>query len=146
MQVAEKDILHEMVKIAKKKVCARLLMFSNIIVTFHFSMHTCQNPWKNFLSLGFRATLLHIKSDISSVILFVLQPDYHVKEKILILIDTWQEAFGGSRARYPQYYAAYQEMLVNAIIFCSPSINNMLLVLTNNKYISETKWCLFQYI
>ena len=146
MQVAEKDILHEMVKIAKKKVCERLLMFSNIIVTFHFSMHTCQNPWKNFLSLGYRATLLHIKSDISSVILFVLQPDYHVKEKILILIDTWQEAFGGSRARYPQYYAAYQEMLVNAIIFCSPSINNMLLVLTNNKYISETKWCLFQYI
>ena len=146
MQVAEKDILHEMVKIAKKKVCERLLMFSNIIVTFHFSMHTCQNLWKNFMSLGFRATLLHIKSDISSVILFVLQPDYHVKEKILILIDTWQEAFGGSRARYPQYYAAYQEMLVNAIIFCSPSINNMLLVLTNNKYISETKWCLFQYI
>ena len=146
MQVAEKDILHEMVKIAKKKVCECLLMFSNIIVTFHFSMHTCQNPWKIFLSLGFRATLLHIKSDISSVILFVLQPDYHVKEKILILIDTWQEAFGGSRARYPQYYAAYQEMLVNAIIFCSPSINNMLLVLTNNKYISETKWCLFQYI
>ena len=145
MQVAEKDILHEMVKIAKKKVCERLLMFSNIIVTFHFSMHTCQNPWKNFLSLGFRATLLHIKSDISSVILFVLQPDYHVKEKILILIDTWQEAFGGSRARYPQYYAAYQEMLVNAIIFCSPSINSdcMLLsillqkVLWNNKYVSR---------
>jgi hypothetical protein len=40
MQVAEKDILHEMVKIAKKKVCARLLMFSNIIVTFHFNMYT----------------------------------------------------------------------------------------------------------
>jgi len=63
MQVAEKDILHEMVKIAKKK------------------------------------------------------PDYHVKEKILILIDTWQEAFGGSRARYPQYYAAYQEMLRAGAVF-----------------------------
>ncbi|KAF4358547.1 hypothetical protein G4B88_015932 [Cannabis sativa] len=57
MHVAEKDVLHEMVKIIKKK------------------------------------------------------SDFHVKEKILVLVDTWQEAFGGPRARYPQYYAAYQELL-----------------------------------
>ncbi|GMH06988.1 hypothetical protein Nepgr_008828 [Nepenthes gracilis] len=63
MHVAEKDVLHEMVKIVKKK------------------------------------------------------PDYHVKEKILILIDTWQEAFGGPRARYPQYYAAYQELLHVGAVF-----------------------------
>ncbi|XP_058074325.1 TOM1-like protein 9 [Magnolia sinica] len=64
MHVAERDILHEMVKIVRKK-----------------------------------------------------HPEHHVKEKILTLIDTWQEAFGGTRARYPQYFAAYQELLRYGAVF-----------------------------
>ncbi|XP_022962307.1 TOM1-like protein 9 [Cucurbita moschata] len=63
MHVAEKGLLHEMVKMVKKK------------------------------------------------------PDFRVKEKILTLIDTWQEAFGGARARYPQYYAAYHELLRAGAVF-----------------------------
>lgn len=63
MHVAERDILHEMVKIVKKR------------------------------------------------------PDYHVKEKILTLIDTWQEVFGGARSKYPQYYASYQELLRAGAVF-----------------------------
>ncbi|KAL3655667.1 hypothetical protein CASFOL_000063 [Castilleja foliolosa] len=45
------------------------------------------------------------------------KPDFHVKEKILILIDTWQESFGGPRGRYPQYFVAYQDLLRLGAVF-----------------------------
>ncbi|XP_076908544.1 TOM1-like protein 9 isoform X1 [Bidens hawaiensis] len=82
MHVAEKDLLHDMVKIVKKKASITFLKFN---------------------SSSFLFMIL--------IFILILQPDFHVKEKILILIDTWQEAFGGARARYPQYYAAYHELL-----------------------------------
>eukprot|EP00252_Welwitschia_mirabilis_P027872 TRINITY_DN974_c0_g3_i1.p1 TRINITY_DN974_c0_g3~~TRINITY_DN974_c0_g3_i1.p1 ORF type:complete len:655 (+),score=146.71 TRINITY_DN974_c0_g3_i1:536-2500(+) len=62
-QVAERDVLHEMVKLVKKKA------------------------------------------------------DLQVKEKILILIDTWQEAFGGTNGKYPQYYGAYHDLLRAGVRF-----------------------------
>ncbi|KAL3844163.1 hypothetical protein ACJIZ3_001566 [Penstemon smallii] len=45
------------------------------------------------------------------------KPDFHVKEKILILIDTWQESFGGAGARYPQFLVAYQDLLRLGAVF-----------------------------
>ncbi|KAL2553063.1 ENTH/VHS/GAT family protein [Forsythia ovata] len=45
------------------------------------------------------------------------KPDFQVKEKILILIDTWQEALGGAGARYPQFFSAYQDLLCIGAVF-----------------------------
>jgi hypothetical protein len=45
------------------------------------------------------------------------QADMRVRDKILVLIDIWQEAFGGSRGRYPQYYKVYSQLQVWYKIF-----------------------------
>ncbi|CAO2823967.1 unnamed protein product [Amaranthus hypochondriacus] len=36
--------------------------------------------------------------------------DMHVREKILVLLDSWQEAFGGPNGKYSQYFWACDEL------------------------------------
>ncbi|CAL9088242.1 unnamed protein product [Musa acuminata var. zebrina] len=43
--------------------------------------------------------------------------DMQVRDKILVLLDSWQEAFGGAGGKYPQYYWAYADLKRSGVQF-----------------------------
>ncbi|CAM8966802.1 unnamed protein product [Rhodiola kirilowii] len=43
--------------------------------------------------------------------------DTKVRTKILVLLDSWQEAFGGPGAKYPQYFWTYEELRRSGVQF-----------------------------
>ncbi|KAL3617398.1 hypothetical protein CASFOL_037719 [Castilleja foliolosa] len=43
--------------------------------------------------------------------------DMHVRDKILTLIGSWHDAFGGPRGRYPQYLMAYEDLRRSGVNF-----------------------------
>ncbi|KAJ4979786.1 hypothetical protein NE237_010566 [Protea cynaroides] len=51
--------------------------------------------------------------------------DMHVRDKILVLLDSWQEAFGGPGGKYPQYYWAYEELRRYGVQFPERSSNTV---------------------
>ncbi|TYG77779.1 hypothetical protein ES288_D02G002600v1 [Gossypium darwinii] len=49
--------------------------------------------------------------------------DMLVRDKILALLDSWQEAFGGPGGKHPQYYWAYDELRRSGVEFPKRSSN-----------------------
>ncbi|XP_022761440.1 TOM1-like protein 6 isoform X1 [Durio zibethinus] len=49
--------------------------------------------------------------------------DMLVRDKILALLESWQEAFGGPGGKYPQYYWAYDELRRSGVEFPKRSSN-----------------------
>ncbi|XP_010558400.1 PREDICTED: target of Myb protein 1 [Tarenaya hassleriana] len=58
--------------------------------------------------------------------------DFEVRNKILILLDTWNEAFGGVACRYPHYNWAYEELRRSGVRFPERSHEAALMLRTSN--------------
>ncbi|XP_041024728.1 LOW QUALITY PROTEIN: TOM1-like protein 6 [Juglans microcarpa x Juglans regia] len=94
-----------------------------------------KNPKVQFLSLTLLETMVKNCGDyvhfqiaekkiLEEMIKIVRKKaDMQVREKILVLVNSWQEAFGGPGGKHPQYYMAYEELRRSGIEFPKNSLD-----------------------
>ncbi|KAI4331652.1 hypothetical protein MLD38_029817 [Melastoma candidum] len=88
-----------------------------------------KNPKVQFLTLTLLETMVkncgdHVHHQIAErnilgemVKIVKKKTDMQVREKALVLLDHWQEAFGGPGGKYPQYFYTYEELRRSGVAF-----------------------------
>ncbi|KAG4915006.1 hypothetical protein JHK87_052563 [Glycine soja] len=75
--------------------------------------------YNSFLSLPFFMFLIIATGEFpNSLSVLFAKADMKVRDKILILLDSWQEAFGGPGGKHSHYYWAYEELKVRLLRWC----------------------------
>jgi hypothetical protein len=46
-----------------------------------------------------------------------MQMELPVREKIFLLLDATQTSLGGAKAKFPQYYEAYYDLVVRSMFY-----------------------------
>ncbi|KAJ0978423.1 hypothetical protein J5N97_013897 [Dioscorea zingiberensis] len=98
-----------------------------------------KNPKVQFLALTLLETMIKncgdsvhhqvVERDVMQEMIKIVRKktDMQVREKILVLLDSWQEAFGGPGGKYPQYYWAYTELKRSGVVFPKRSADSTLI-------------------
>ncbi|KAG0468049.1 hypothetical protein HPP92_017377 [Vanilla planifolia] len=56
-----------------------------------------------------------------------------LREKILVLLDSWQEKFGGPQGKYPQFYNTYTELKRSGVEFPKKEADSSIVIAPNQK-------------
>ncbi|XP_074570932.1 TOM1-like protein 6 [Curcuma longa] len=98
-----------------------------------------KNPQIQFLSLTLLETMIKncgdyvhfqvVEREIPQEMVKIVRKktDMQVRDKILALLDSWQEAFGGAGGKYPQFYWAYTDLKRSGVHFPERSPDSTLI-------------------